>query len=426
MKKNSSYFLAFLLQNARKYFFKQRSLFLAVSIFYTLTLFSQKIENYNIGDKLNLKKVISFHVPSLTEGNNLKLKVKNGFMYLLLQDFIFDDGLLLIREKIETNSRDTFTIKVNIPISEISDFEVNDNYLYFLLNKQLLKFDLLTNKTETFLISFPNNSVYRHFYNINLDTFFFYKWQIGERKIEENSIYKYIHTKENWELIDSNVIDGLNFLAINKGNKYFDLNNCISAKVKPNKYEIIINNFKNGIKDTLSRLLDSSKFISESYIKKLHADYTRSPNKIIFDSLDKHCFEKSQIRSIRVSGDSLIYVTYENYCSKCYWFGDKNTTRYLDIWKLNSLTNEWALLFYNLRLDNHSVCEKSDKSILHKNLLFFSFTGIESEWTVFSNYLFIPKIISDKVDLEGDLSYIYNPKSRNDSQNIQIFIFSVD
>jgi len=141
--------------------------------------------------------------------------------------------------------------------------------------------------------------------------------------------------------------------------------------------------------------------------------------------MDKHCYQKSQIRSVRVDGDSVIYIHYDNRCPECEWFPERKSTRYLDIWKYNKKSNVWKLYLSDLRLDNQSVCERFDGSKLKKDMLFFSLLGVETEWCVYSNLLFVPKIMSDKIDLNGDLSLSNSLESRLGSQNVHIFVFEI-
>ena len=58
-------------------------------------------------------------------------------------------------------------------------------------------------------------------------------------------------------------------------------------------------------------------------------------------------------------------------------------------------------------------------------MLFFSLLGVETEWCVYSNLLFVPKIMSDKIDLNGDLSLSNSLESRLGSQNVHIFVFEI-
>lgn len=380
----------------------------------------------NIGSNLTLEKVISVNVPSILDGNLLKLKVRNGYIYLLNDDFVSNQGLILIREHIESNKRDTTFIKTNEFMLDVNDFDVNGDYLYIFLNNEIFEINLKSKISQKHSIKLPTNFNYRHFLNLNPETFIFYEWQIGQSNYEEKSTYKYYLTSKKWELLDSNKIDGLNFLAINKGNKYIDINENILIKFKPNLYQFIIKDLNSSYSDTIHRTFDSSVYISNEYLKDIHANYQRKSASYLFDSMDNHCYRKFQIRSARVSGDSIIYINFENKCSECEWFPGRKSTRYLDIWKYNRISNRWFLYLSDLRLDNQSICEKFDNSKLTKNMLFFTLLGVESEWCVYSNLFIIPKMMSDKIDLNGDLSLINRPESRLGSQNIQIFIFKID
>lgn len=158
----------------------------------------------NLGDLLTLKKIITINLPSISEGNSLKIKVKNGFLYLLNDDFITNEGLILIRENIETNIRDTNFINTELFMSNINDFDVNGDNLFILSNNQIITSNLVTKATRNDLISFHANLTYHHFFNINPETFIFYEWKIGQRNIEQKNIYKYDMPRKKWELIDSN------------------------------------------------------------------------------------------------------------------------------------------------------------------------------------------------------------------------------
>src|SRR5690606_30173850 len=212
-------------------------------------------------------------------------------------------------------------------------------------------------------------------------------------------------------------ITGVNFLAVNTIERYMDYANNHLAMFRPDNYQIKLKNIVSISLDTITRTLDSSTYISADYMRYLHRKYTKKPKLSLFDSMDAHCEGRTRLLSMRLSGDSILYVYYINRRQHCSYLNDIPTARYLDIWRRDSDTTKWYLLHKDLRIDNYAECKKKDLKIIKKNMLSFSLMGLEAQWAVYSGYLIIPKNITDKVDLDADLSLTHSRENYIGEQN---------
>ncbi|MDI1233493.1 MAG: hypothetical protein PSX81_04370 [bacterium] len=370
-----------------------------------------------------MEKVISFNLPSSTIAKEAKLRFKNGYIYILINDYLKNENdLVLIREQIKSERKDTFYIKKGISFNEIYDYSITLNILSIFSRNSTYFYNLESKEISELNLKWTNN--YRHFFINSNSSITFYEWQIGERSVEDKSIKNYDPTTKKINTIEEISINGINFLGINRGNKYIDISDNTIAKATADKYEIVLKNLILNKYDTLSRTFDKSQFVSSEYIRNIHARYSIKPTLALLDSLDKQCENKSQIYAIKLGGDSILSVLYENKCDTCYWF-NKSYTQYLDIWVLDKPTQKWLLKYKGLRLDNHSICERLDVTKLKKEMLYFPLIGIESEWNICGDYMIVPKIMSDKIDLNGDLSIHYTKDGRTGRQNLHLFLFKL-
>lgn len=378
----------------------------------------------NFSSKLKLEKHFTIHHPSNLEITTLKIKARDGKIYLLNDNFIYGKGLVLFAMNIQSNRYDTSFISIDQYAINISDFDVCDGKLYLLIDQEISVYDLIKKSIHNTKLKFPNKSTYRHFYASDSITVLFYEWQIGDKKFEEKCVYKYHLNSNQWEIFDQNLLDGLGFLGTYGADKHIDLNSNMLVKFSPDRYEIPIYNLKTGRRDTISRYLDTNLLISGDVIRRIHDKYRMKSKSSLFDSLDRHCFSHARLRSLRVCGDSIIYVLYYNEFDSCqYVMTSRKITAYLDAWKFNPLTEKWELYFANMRLDNRAECKKIDISKL--NNLNYSLLEIESQWCVYENYLIIPKKMPDIVDLNGDISPYYKRENFNAGLNLQLMVFKL-
>lgn len=378
----------------------------------------------NFSSKLKLEKHFTIHHPSNLEITTLKIKARDGKIYLLNDNFIYGKGLVLFAMNIQSNRYDTSFISIDQYAINISDFDVCDGKLYLLIDQEISVYDLIKKSIHNTKLKFPNKSTYRHFYASDSVTVLFYEWQIGDKKFEEKCVYKYHLNSNQWEIFDQNLLDGLGFLGTYGADKHIDLNSNMLVKFSPDRYEIPIYNLKTGRRDTISRYLDTNLLISGDFIRRIHDKYRMKSKSSLFDSLDRHCFSHARLRSLRVCGDSIIYVLYYNEFDSCqYVMTSRKITAYLDAWKFNPLTEKWELYFANMRLDNRAECKKIDISKL--NNLNYSLLEIESQWCVYENYLIIPKKMPDIVDLNGDISPYYKRENFNAGLNLQLMVFKL-
>lgn len=404
-------------------------------LLFLITYFSLSLNNLafcqdstkpvNFSSELKLDKHFTIHHPSNLEISTLKVKAKDGNIILLNDNFISGKGLVLFKINLHSNQYDTSYIELDEYSINISDFDICNQKLYLFIGNKITCYDLEKNNYKTIDIKFPNKSTYRHFYVLDSISILFYEWQIGDSKQEEKNIYKYNLNNNQWEVIDQNQLDGLGFLGTYSADKHIDLNSNMVAKFKPDKYEITTYNFQTGVRDTIIRDIDSNQFISGNVIRNIHDSYRMHSIASLFDTLDKHCFSHARLNSIRVNGDSLIYIFYSHKSPVCNKINSKETkiSEYLDIWKYNDSLSKWILYLGNLRLDNRSDCNKLDLSKLVN--IYYTLLGIEHYWCVYEDYLIIPKKMPDIVDLNGDVSSYYKRENYNSGINIQLLIFKL-
>jgi len=378
----------------------------------------------NFSSKLKLEKYFTIHYPSNLELSTLKIKTKDGKIYLLNDNFINGKGLVLFAVDIRTNKYDTNYINLEEYSINIADFDICDQKLYLSIGNSITIYDLTRKKHKNIELKFPNKSTYRHFYVADSVNILFYEWQIGDLKLEEKYIYKYHLNSNQWEVVDQNQIDGLGFLGTYNADKHLDLNSNMLAKFKPDRYKISTFNFKTGRRDTIIRNFDTNLYISGDVIRNIHDRYRMHAKSSLFDSLDKHCFNHARLNSLRISGDSIMYVFYSYKSENCLTNSKEvKFSEYLDIWKYNSLLRSWGLHIGNLKLNNRADCIKRDLSQLVN--IYYTLLGVERHWCVYENYLIIPKKMPDTIDLGGDISPYYKRENYNGGLNLQLMVFKL-
>ena len=372
----------------------------------------------NLGDVFRLEKVITFKVPSRDHGIYSLCRFESGNVYILTENFITDKQSLLFRENLASGARDTFFLEAGL--NEISDFNITGNELVLMIRGSFLCYDLSSRRYSR--IYTPGVVGYQHFYPRNGHSVYLYEWQIGERYEERKDITMYDMESDSFSMLYPLTLTGINFMSIRRGYKYMDIKNSLVARGKASAYSIALRTIGSQARDTLRRDFKPAEFISESFIEKLHSGYSGKRMFSVFDSLDEHCRNRRLIRSLKLSSDTILYVHHQDKSPECKWWTG-NGTGFLDVWKYDPNTGIWKLFLNDVRPDNRSVCAKTDWKHLKKHMIGFSMTGLESEWMVDGDMLLIPKLVSDKVDLDGDLSYLGSRKHRAGPQNLHIFVF---
>lgn len=382
------------------------------------------IKSLNFSSQLKLEKYFTIHHPNSLVMSTMKMKSRDGKIYLLNDNFISGKGLVLFEMDLQNNSTDTNFIQIDDYAVNLSDFDVCEGNLFLLISGSFIVYNLKDKTMKNIDIKVPLQSIYRHFYATGSNTLILYEWQIGNNKREEKSIYKYqIDTKE-WAIMDPYQLDGLAFLGVNSHDKHIDVNSNLTVKFNPDRYNISVFNHETSARHTIIGNIDSSMFISGDLIRKINVQYNKKAKMNLFDSLDKHCNEHTRLYSIRASGDSIIYVSYSHLyenCNKSY--KSMRNTEYLDVWKYNKTLKKWELFLGFLRLDNRAGCNKKYQSNLKD--IYFHLLSTEAWWCVYGDYLIIPKKMPENVDLEGDITPYYNRDNFNGGLNLQIMVFKL-
>lgn len=382
------------------------------------------VKAVNFSSQVKFKKYFTIQHPSEFELKALKCKVKDGKLYVLNNNFISGKGLLLFVIDLESNQMDSLYINLDENAYSYSDMDINNQKLYLLSNSTLIVYDLLRHTHASYKIQFQKAD-FLHFYVEDSANILFYEWRMGDKLTqEEKGVYNYNLENNKWTLIDNNQLDGLTFLGVNTADKHMDLNSNLLVKFKPDRYSIPIYNIKTGERDTLFRDLDTLQFISGDVIRSLNNLYNKRPKMSVFDSLDNHCYKFNRLRSIRVSGDSLVYVLFLYNLPQNVFRLNSRTEEVMDIWKKSTSTGNWELYKGNLRMDNRADTGKHDLKLM-KNM-YYTLLGTERHWCVYKNYLIIPKAMPTVTDLEGDLSSYYKRENFKGPMNLQIMVFEVE
>lgn len=382
------------------------------------------ISALNFSSELRLEKHFTIHHPHALAMSTMKMKARDGKIYLLNDNFMTGKGLVLFEMNLQTNAIDTIDVPIEDFAINLSDFDVCQENLFLLISGAFIQYNIRENTLKKIDIKIPFLSQYKHFYATDSNNLIIYEWQIGNNKQEEKSIIKYSIDSKEWSIIDPYQLDGLAFLGINSHDKHIDVNSNLVVKFNPDRYKISVFNFQTGNRDTIWGNIDSNMFISGDVIRNISEQYNRKAKIALFDSLDKHCNNYSRLYSIRASGDSIIYVGYTHTYKNCKNpYKSMRNTEYLDIWTYNKALKQWELHLGFLRLDNRAGCEKKHLSKLDD--IYYHLLGTEAKWCVDREYLIIPKKMPENIDLEGDITPYYKKENFNGGLNLQILVFKL-
>jgi len=393
---------------------------------YYCCLSSQDITpNHVISNTFHLDSIFQIETISgkSSVAKSFNLKCHNNLIYLLGEDYINNSDAVLFRINTNTTTRDTFHLNFKentFFFQSILDFDVLNDKLILMYNSELFIYDLLTRQYIKKSLAKEKKNKYKHFEIKDSNSIYLYEWRIGDRITEEKNVFTYNYFTDEYKTIEKYSLDGLHFIATASEKKYIDINKDQLVFFHPNEYILYFKNLKTGKCDTIIRILDSTNFIEREKLNKLNFAYLKSPSFAILDSLTQYESEKTQISSINLTGDSIIYVIYQNIVSNSCQYLKSNTLEYLDVWAFDKFNKIWYLKKKNIRLDNLLYCKKTFYKEAKKDGLMFSSVD---KWEVMDNKLIFLKYYSYKIDINGDISGIYLKDYIYDNKLLYVFVY---